>query len=133
MLKEIKIKNVNKLNVMAKFGSNEPLLDMEVSLCNLDEPSEYHKLTTSNNVKIVYEVEDEILDKEEKKYLGNLIRPFRESVTGITKEVDFEGAAWISIEIDEGDDCIDLPMFYTSDMYVGMEDDKKYTIEELGL
>lgn len=134
MLKEIKIKDVNELNVMAKFGSNEPLLDMEVSLYNLVEPSEYHKLMKSNNVKIVYEVEDEILDEEEKEYLGNLIRPFRDRIDSITKNANvFDDDCYIEISLDNETDSMTLPNFEKDEMYLGMEEDKEYSLEELGL
>ena len=134
MLKEIKIKDVNEVNVMARFGSNEPILHIDGEIYKLEKEEEYIKLLGSKNVKIVYEVEDEILDKEEKEYLGNLIRPFRDRIDSITKTFNvFSNAYYIDISLDNGEDSMSLPNFKKDEMYLGMEEDKEYSLEELGL
>jgi len=130
MLKEIKIKNIQTINVMGEYGSNKPILHIDGEIYKLGKEEEYIKLLGSKNVKIVYEVEDEILDEQEKKYLGNLVRPFRDKVYSIAKMGD--DREFIVIEMfDEAD--IYMPYFKVGTMYKNMEKDKRYTLKELGL
>ena len=73
-----------------------------------------------------------ILDSKEKKYLSEVIRPFRKEVTGIVKEKDMIYCQdFITILV--GDDYASLPRFAKDTMYKGMEYDKAYKPEELGL
>lgn len=79
-----------------------------------------------------------ILDDIEKEYLSNVIKPFRDKVQDITK-VDLNHAGvYEFIRINHDDygspiGTINLPNFRNGDMYKGMEVDKEYTLEELGL
>ena len=84
----------------------------------------------------VHDLEEvkEILDAEEKEYLGNVIKPFRDRVTKIKK---FENSRdrqkeYITIYI-KNDYAITLPNFKKNTMYKNMEINKAYTLEELGL
>ena len=79
----------------------------------------------------VYEVKQEILDEAEKRYLRGVIRPFRDKVTCIRKFVYSTGNAKIDINVENWYIC--LPTFPKNQMYKNMEDDKEYTLEELGL
>ena len=83
----------------------------------------------------VFESNPEILDAVEKRYLSNVIRPFRDRVKTIRKFVYSGGNASIDISIDDNNIgwLIELLPFPKNEMYKGMEDNKKYTIEELGL
>lgn len=76
--------------------------------------------------------EKEILDDTEKRYLKSIIRPFKNKVNHISKEDCYDGDCYISIELDDDGD-INLPYFKKETMYNGMEEDKKYTLKELGL
>lgn len=76
----------------------------------------------------VYEYKPEILDEVEKRYLRGVIRPFE---VRFIKKVDLTNAEYIYIELKS--DHISLPNFSSNTMYKGMEIDKKYTLEELGL
>ena len=80
----------------------------------------------------IYEAPKQILDKEEKKYLENVIRPFRDKVKHIKKLQIYESLQHIQIIITIFD-CVNLPYFKENTMYKGMELDKEYTLEELGL
>lgn len=83
----------------------------------------------------VYEYKPEILDEVEKKYLSNVIRPFRENVRFITKRrywIDSTEYNDISICIINNSNIV-LPKFIANKMYKGMEIEKTYTLEELGL
>lgn len=78
------------------------------------------------------EYKPEILDKVEKKYLREVIRPFRKEVTGIVKQKDMIYCQdFITILV--GEDYSSLPRFERDTMYKGMEYDKPYKPEELGL
>lgn len=78
------------------------------------------------------EYKPEILDKVEKKYLSEVIRPFREEVIDITKMKDFvRYRDFIRIQV--GDEYMFLPRFERDTMYKGLEYDKPYKPEELGL
>jgi len=77
------------------------------------------------------EHKEEILDKKEKEYLENVIKPFRNRITYIKKDKYLSENFAIGIQLD--DDVILLPEFNDTRMYKGMELNKKYTLEELGL
>lgn len=83
------------------------------------------------NQEIDIEVPD-ILDETEKKYLSAVIRPFKKRVDYIMKSsnscCDKE---YIFIRLD--DDFLSLPYFTAGTMYQGMELERAYTLEELGL
>lgn len=94
--------------------------------------------------EIEIEVPD-ILDKEEKEYLSAVIKPFRKKFVNIKKEVRTFGLTkaderlyyYLTIRIKSkthvlSDEYIYLP-YFKEDMYKGMEVDKCYTLEELGL
>lgn len=75
----------------------------------------------------------DILDDVEKRYLSAVIRPFRKRVDSIIKISDplSYDKEYIFIKLDE--DSVSLPYFKTGTMYQGMELEKVYTLEELGL
>ena len=76
-----------------------------------------------------------ILDETEKRYLRNVIKPFRNKIEYIAKYTD-EGEEYISlIYRDLSDRKIEIafPSFKKGTMYKGMELDKEYSLEELGL
>ena len=84
--------------------------------------------------KTVYECKPEILDNTEKRYLSNVIRPFRDKVKNIIKikSIALKDKEYIIIRIINGNN-IPLPYFDKNTMYKGMELEKTYTLEELGL
>lgn len=75
--------------------------------------------------------EKEILDETEKRYLKSIIRPFKDKIRRISKETTLSGECYIYIDLD--DDSIGLLNFKKGTMYNGMEEDKRYTLKELGL
>ena len=84
------------------------------------------------------EYKEPILNAKEKKYLGMLIKPFRDRVMAIKKSRPYDYQAFIMIEVRPADNThpqtIVLPSFDArSGMYNGMMGNKKYTLEELGL
>ena len=78
----------------------------------------------------------QILTDSEKRYLSNVIEPFKDRVKYIIKRETGTGElviirlshynGWLS-------DLVTLPIFEKETMYKGMEIDKEYTLEELGL
>lgn len=84
----------------------------------------------------------DILDRKEKEYLQNVIKPFRDRVKSIAKQNYTNGYDYISISVSYPiNDCFDcfgtdslfLPVFKSGTMYKNMEIEKKYTLKELGL
>ena len=72
-----------------------------------------------------------LLDSTERKYLTSVIRPFRKEVTVIKKLGTPAGKEYILIILK--DDCMSFPSFEKGKMYKGLELEKRYTPEELGL
>ena len=89
-----------------------------------------NNFTGTIEVENGYIVEKEILDEEEKEYLSNVIKPFRDKVEYIVKKYCL-GKEYISIFLIE--ENISLPYFKRGTMYKEMKIEKKYTLEELGL
>lgn len=76
-----------------------------------------------------------ILDEKEKEYLSTVIKPWRDEVIYIkkkgVKQDDGKKEEWLYIDVNN--DYARLPFFKAGTMYKGMELDKEYTLEELGL
>lgn len=92
--------------------------------------------TTANTI----EYNEEILTVAERNYLSAVIKPFRNSVKSIEKlEIKsfYKKYQYINIEYDEIDKSVSgglsFPVFEEGSLYKGMELDKEYTLEELGL
>ncbi len=86
------------------------------------------------------EIEKDILTKKEKEYLSNIIEPFRDRVISIEKRVDRMDAEteFIVLEINSISayvprEYIEFPYFKAGTMYQNMEEQQKYTLEDLGL
>ena len=79
------------------------------------------------------EYKEPILDDVEREYLSAVIRPFRNHVTSVRKW--FNGLDYqIVISLDDGDNLCQLPCFpLSSEMYKGMDSEKWYSLQELGL
>ena len=76
----------------------------------------------------------DILTDKEKAYLSSVIKPFRKDVEWIEKIERYDGEnEYIHITVKRNEDCCELPTFKKGTMYKGMEANKAYTLEELGL
>jgi hypothetical protein len=74
-----------------------------------------------------------ILDKVEREYLSAVIRPFKKMIAYIVKAQDFDdGKQCIRIILQNGDG-MHFPYLNDDAMYKGMEVNKDYSLEELGL
>lgn len=76
--------------------------------------------------------DDEILDNAEKRYLKGVIRPFRDNVKDIIKRSYTFNREFIRIVYKDGSGT-SLPPFPSKFMYGGMELNRRYKVEELGL
>lgn len=83
-----------------------------------------------------YEIEHPTLDDVEKRYLEGALRLFKDRVIYIQKGQVFD-SEYICIVLKCFDGTFEesspLPYFEVNSMYKGMELNKKYTLEELGL
>ena len=102
----------------------------ETDKCLLLSFSQFNNLIAELNVK-------PILDEVEKKYLWNIVKPFKDRVTGIIKRsycnyehIRIKGR---SIFDDYNYFITELPDFKKGSMYKNMEIDREYTLKELGL
>ena len=95
-----------------------------------------NRVCTFENTIMEIEKIDDILDEDEKEYISNIIKPFKERVESITK---YSGMSteYIEIRVEHFSikslDYVMLPVFKKGTMYKKMETDKKYTLKELNL
>ena len=82
---------------------------------------------------LLSEYEKPVLDDAERKYLAAVIKPFKKRVTSVRKwfnGIDYQ----IIISLDNAENLCQLPRFpLNSEMYVGMDSKKWYSLQELGL
>lgn len=94
----------------------------DVSIVRVERPVKYETM---------FEREKEILDEAEKKYLSDVIRPFKGKVKSICK-ISAPEDEFISISL-KGDVSMNFPHFEKGTMYKEMKSFKEYTLKELGL
>ena len=90
----------------------------------------FHNVNVKTND---FELYEPILDIEEKAYLENVLRPFKDRVNYVYKRngID-EEQEYVVVYLKDGDDCT-LPFFKKRTMYKGMKLDKPYKLKDLGL
>lgn len=85
----------------------------------------------------IIKVEQPILDDIEKKYLGNIIKPFKDRVEWVRKFNSPKNKKLEYIKISYSDctysNVLNFPDFKRGTMYRGMKIGKSYTLKELGL
>ena len=79
-----------------------------------------------------------VLNDVEKRYLEAVLMPFKDRVLYVEKAIYDDDRAFLRIRIKsilggDGRESILLPYFHPQKMYVRMEENRRYTIEELGL
>lgn len=109
----------NNLDEQLRYACND-----NASIVKVERPTHY---------KTVFERKEEVLDAAEKRYLSDVIRPFKNRVKYIYKEQSYanKNKEFIGIVLEK--DTLDLPYFAAKTMYKGMELGRNYTLEELGL
>ena len=108
-----KLENINKKLYSKTISNRDKIAHLKREIMSLKEENK------------------QILDNAEKRYLENVIRPFKDRVISVIKENDF-GEDYIKIDLNNGDTA-SLPNFVKGTMYKGMKKEKKYTLKELGL
>lgn len=84
----------------------------------------------------ITKVEQPILDDIEKKYLSNIIKPFRNKIKWIRKlSSPTENFEYIRICYQDHNytNVLNFPDFKVGTMYKNMKQDKLYTLKELGI
>lgn len=82
---------------------------------------------------LLEEAKEPVLDDVEIEYLSAVIKPFRKMIAYIVKAQDFDdGKQCIRIILQNGDG-MHFPYLDDDAMYKGMEVNKEYSLEELGL
>ena len=80
-------------------------------------------------------IEKPILDKVEHKYLESFLKPFRNKIAGIVKYpspiLTNRNRTHLVIKFFNGDATLYLPYFDAKTMYLGMENNKTYSYEDL--
>lgn len=120
-----KAKTINEYDDDLKNKCTSTSIESNLDIVKVERPVEY---------ETVYE-KKVILDEAEKRYLRGVIRPFRDKVKGIKKEIkclnekdEEEIMIWL-----KDSQVIRLPGFKPDTMYKNMNIYKEYTLEELGL
>ena len=141
MNKDMKLKTDDVVYYKTKHGDNRTVV---ISLSSGQSIEEYERDNNCIVTKIerpqtiIYEFK-EILDEQEKDYLGKVIEPFKKRVIRIEKVKKLYGnSEFITIVLYSSisynkEESIQLPYFKKRKMYKGMQIGKEYTLEELGL
>lgn len=82
------------------------------------------------------EYNEDILNEEEKPYLESILKPYKDRIDFVVKQGigDYERIIiCVSVKNKSFKNYIAFPYFNKGTMYKGMEIDKKYTVNELGL
>lgn len=115
------------------FGKSISVLENyneDLTMKNGNKGMDIVKVERPTKYKTVFERKEEILDEAEKRYLRDVIRPFRDKVDYIQKWRYSTGVEFIKIKTHR--DVLTFPdLDEKKKMYKGMEADKKYTLEEL--
>lgn len=124
--------------VYYKYKSTSGIYDLVVEGLAGNTIEHFERINNATVLKVerttvVYEAkEPEILDSAEKRYLKDVIRPFKHKVKYIIKRQPSSHDEYISIWLDNSE-TIPLPNFSTGLMYKEMVVDKEYSLKELGL
>lgn len=95
----------------------------DVSIVKVERPVKYETM---------FERKEEILDEVEKKYLADVVRPFRSKVRSVYKMAPIcSNKEFINIQL--RDENFTLPYFKKGTMYKEMQTGKRYTLEKLGI
>lgn len=144
MIKKSELKNGDKVyyrNGGVRVIKDNHLLSDKFGT-ELNNLSNYNKyLICCNNADLdIVKVErlivferKEVLDKKEKKYLSNIIKPFKNKIKYILKRNIRETQEYIAIIFYDEIDNFSLPCFDKNTMYKNMEVNIEYTLKELDL
>lgn len=100
-----------------------------LDIIKVERPTEYETVFE----RVFERAEEEILDETEREYLKAVIKPFKKRVKYIVKAGSLMRCEKELLKIQLDNDNMLLPYFEEGTMYKGMEIDKEYTLEELGI
>lgn len=136
------MKNIEKYKDQILNNQKENWLAIECAIGNvrgvhLPCNQKCRKCESLSLIWLFKEAKEPVLNDAEKSYLSAVIKPFRNRVNYIMKEETFDcptdcPTEFIHIDLSDGD-IADFPNFKVGTMYKGMEIDKSYTLQELGL
>lgn len=136
-----------KTGTMKNFEKYKDYLVKAIALCNSDKllklagidlteayAANYYESKKSLVDWLLQDYKEPILEEDERKYLSDVIRPFRNKVEYIAKfkSACSENEQYIHILFYEGH-YLSFPYFKANSMYKGMKLNKAYTLKELGL
>lgn len=111
------------------------VVDDKVVACTHQCSECLFKGSACNYTRMEWLLKDVSLTYDEKKYLSYVIKPFKARVTYLNKKQD-RNYEYLEIVYEDLEKCkcsVWLPNFIRGSMYKGMEINKEYTVEELGL
>ena len=131
---------------MKNFEKYKDYLVNAIALCNSDkllelagiDLTEVYAANYYENKKslvdwLLQDYKEPILEEDERKYLSDVIRPFRKEVATISKFQTWDGSSqYIYISMKDTH-IATLPVFPKGTMYKGMKEGKHYSLKELGL
>lgn len=128
--------NLAHLHIIDHAGSTR--LDSDINYVEIEYNGrlvkEYAYTNEAGIKKFLEWLEEEykppILDDVEKAYLSAVIKPFREEIETIEKTSFSE---YEQLQISDGYTIMAFPCFEKGTMYKGMEENRDYTLKELGL
>lgn len=102
----------------------DTIIGKSLDIIKVERPTQY---------KEVFVRKEEVLDETEKKYLTEVISPFRKRIQFIQKRKEItEINPYIRIVFEDNDKLV-FPYITDNSMYKEMEVNKQYTLKELGL
>ena len=127
------IKNISNHTPYYEIGNVYYVTDIDI---DDSSPYQLNKMywCSEDELELLERLEkaQKILTEEEKEYLSNVIKTFRDRVKYISK-VGFTGIGVPIIAILIDNKIVFLPYFEENKMYTGMQLYKEYTLKELGL
>lgn len=143
--KDWKLKNCTPIKTCTKceFGCVTCSWFPNEKTCWVNNKDSYSDKFLNQEIEIKIETSNILTDKE-KKYLENVVRPFKDRIKSISKKLSCDQLLeYIIIELFpiNTDNTVDffqtdhayLPYFKRGTMYNNLQNGKKYTLEELGL
>ena len=139
MKRKIKLRDLTKENLNKMCGENDKCETCPLNCIKCEYFFTCKELYSNKFLNQEVEIEtSDILNKQEKKYLKAVIKPFRDRVISISKCFYVLDNAYLieiymkSVEGIFNTEYLRSP-FFKNEMYKGMETNKKYTLEELDL
>lgn len=127
---------ISNTGLICKFIDNGLLMKYIPKMTSWHYDNSMLRCLLSGKYEIV-KIPKPILDDIEKRYLSNVIKPFRNQIESIVKYSygKYEAINMVNFKVDENMSFIvtNFPYFKKGTMYKGMEVNKEYSLKDLGL